>query len=175
MRARILLENSPKHFPFRPGAGSLGGEATSRRRPSRSEAPEGESAVAHREEGRGPPPDRSDQRRNASFLFWRALEPSRPPACSVARRTERPPLGVCLLSRARLRRGAAKMTVSRTSKMLNYINFREFRWPREPPSLHPPHTHTHLASSTDPPLCPSSLTLLAPVPTTTTTTTNDQG
>jgi len=29
------------------------------------------------------------------------------------------------------------MTVSRTSKMLNYINFREFRWPREPPSLHP--------------------------------------
>ena len=132
-----------KTFPL-PGAGSLGG------RPHRagvrrcsSEAPEGESAVAHREEGRGgPPPDRSDQRRKASFLFWRTLEPSRPPACLVARRTERPPLGVCLLSRARLRRGAAKMTVSRTSKMLNYINFREFRWPRDPPSLHPPHTHS---------------------------------
>ena len=66
------------------------------------------------------------------------------------------------------------MTVSRTSKMLNYINFREFRWPREPPSIHPAPTHT-LASSRRLTRPVSFLsTLLAPVPTTTTTT-NVQG
>ena len=137
----FLWKTLSNTFPF-PGAGSLGGGHIAPASVAQQRSARGR--VCGRSQGgvRRTPIPRSDQRRKASFLFWRALEPSRPPACLFARRTERPPLGVCLLSRARLRRGAAKMTVSRTSKMLNYINFREFRWPRDPPSLHPPHTHS---------------------------------